>query len=60
VILQRRAGTTRATSVAYEFRRAGDVTLTNRAVAAVLFAAKAAPAAISAPTPTIERRKHFT
>jgi hypothetical protein len=60
VILQLRAGATRATSVASLPREIGDVTLTSRAVAAVFGAASATAEAASAANAMSDKTKRFT
>src|SRR5262249_32757924 len=58
-MLQRRAGMTRAMSVAYEFRLAGDVTLTSRAAVAAWVAANAPDTPTSAAITTTEESNRF-
>jgi hypothetical protein len=59
VIVQRRAGATRATSVAYDPGEAGEVTLTSRAVAVTVGDAIATAAATSAAIPATGTSNFF-
>jgi hypothetical protein len=59
-MLQRRAGTTWATSVACAFRLTGEVTLTSRAAVAAVCAANSEAAKTSAPTADARGINRFT